>query len=76
MGLPTRPTKTKDPRSRGFGSNSVEVDAIRAPVLRRIIRDAIEQHLNADALEATREAEQAERETIAGFADTLNMQGE
>lgn len=31
--LPTRPTKQKDPRSRGFGgSGSVEVDAIPAPV--------------------------------------------
>ena len=43
--LPTRPTKTKDPRARGFEGESVEVDAIPAQLLRAIVRDAIEQHI-------------------------------
>lgn len=65
--LPTRPTKTKDTRSAGFDGESVEVDAIRAPVLRQIVEDAIIDHIDQDQLEITRMTEQAERDILIGL---------
>src|SRR4051794_2538414 len=44
-GLPTRPTKTTDSRSKGFGDISVELDAIEPHRLRQLVRVAIERHL-------------------------------
>lgn len=41
--LPTRPTKQTDSRAAGFKGESVEVDALPSPVLRQLVRDAIEQ---------------------------------
>jgi len=43
--LPTRPTKTSDSRSKGFGAISVELDAIEPKTLRLLVQDAIEEHL-------------------------------
>jgi hypothetical protein len=43
--LPTRPTKTSDSRSKGFGDISVELDAIEPHRLRALVREAIEVHL-------------------------------
>jgi hypothetical protein len=63
-GLPTRPTK-KSPHSKKWtGGESVEVDAIRPAVLRQLVRDAIEQHIDQEALRITREAERSEREIL------------
>jgi hypothetical protein len=62
--LPTRPTKTTDSRSRGFGIDSVEVDAIPAPQLRQIVEGAIRQHIDTEALRLTEAAEQSEREVL------------
>jgi len=64
-GLPTRPTKTKDPRAKGFGGGSVEVDAIRASTLRQIVSDAITQHIDQDAYEVQMIAERSEREIFS-----------
>lgn len=64
MGLLTRPTKPNDTRSADFDGESVEVDAIPANELRRIVRDAIEQHIPRETLESERRIEQAERETF------------
>jgi hypothetical protein len=58
--LPTRPTKAKDPRARGFSGESVEVDAIPAQRLRQTVRDAIEQHIDPEALRLTRVAQRSE----------------
>jgi len=63
-GLPTRPTKQSDPRSTGFGGGSTEVDAIRAPILRQLVEDAITQHIDPEALAVVRVAEQSERELL------------
>ncbi len=65
--LPTRPTKANDPRAPGFDGESVEVDAIPAQTLRDIIRDAIEQHIDPEALRLTRIAEQSEREILTAM---------
>jgi hypothetical protein len=48
--LPTRPTKTTDTRSKGFGEISVELDAIEPDQLRDLVRRCIEQHLPAGQL--------------------------
>jgi hypothetical protein len=62
--LPTRPTKGSDTRSAGFAGESVEVDAIRAPVLRQIVEDAITQHIDPEVLRITRETEKSERDIL------------
>jgi hypothetical protein len=72
MGLLTRPTKSSDTRSANFHGESVEVDAIPANTLRRIVRDAIEQHIPREALELERRIEQSERE---GLRDLMGLVG-
>jgi hypothetical protein len=60
--LPTRPTKQTDSRSGAFhGTRSVEVDAIPAHLLRALVCQRIEQHVNAHALAITRQYEHQER---------------
>jgi hypothetical protein len=60
-GLPTRPTKKKDSRSKGFGDISVELDAIEPNRLRGVVRESIERHLPSDQLRVLQIAEQSER---------------
>ena len=64
MNLPTRPTKQTDSRAAKFDGESVEVDAIPAPVLRQLVEDAITQYIDRDALRVTRFAEQSERDLL------------
>ena len=66
--LPTRPTKRSDSRAKGFGDISVELDAIDAPRLRQIVRDAIERHMPADRLDVLRVAEESERDLLLAWA--------
>jgi hypothetical protein len=52
MSLPTRPTKSSDPRAAKFdGDASVELDAIPPDDLRAIVRDVIERHITASEIE-------------------------
>jgi hypothetical protein len=62
--LPTRPTKTSDSRSKGFGDISVELDAISPEDLRELVQIVIEQHLPKRQLEILKVAEASEREII------------
>jgi hypothetical protein len=63
--LPTRPTKTTDPRSGAFSdSGSVEIDAIPASTLRAFVEETITDHLDPEALRLTRVAEQSERDVL------------
>ena len=62
--LPTRPTKTSDTRSKGFGDISVELDAIDPGTLRAIVEAAITDHLPPDQFNVLKVAEQSEREII------------
>jgi hypothetical protein len=62
--LPTRPTKTADTRSKGFGEISVELDSIEPDLLRALVQDAIEQHLPPDQYEVLQAAEASEREAL------------
>jgi hypothetical protein len=71
LDLPTRPTKTTDSRSRGFGDISVELDAIAPETLRQIVESAIERHVPDGLLAKLEVAENSERKIIslmAGFA--------
>jgi hypothetical protein len=70
--LPTRPTKTSDSRSKGFGDISVELDAIEPHQLRVLVQAAIEQHLPPDQFKALKAAEQSERTLIAGLVGMLS----
>ncbi len=69
--LPTRPTKASDTRARGFAGESVEVDAIPPAELRRLAREAIEQHIDFHALDVLHSAEESERDTIEQFIEML-----
>ncbi|CAN5898838.1 hypothetical protein BH23PLA1_BH23PLA1_27090 [soil metagenome] len=69
MGLPTRPTKATDSRSRGFFGGSVEVDAIPPDTLRRLVENSITRHIDPDAYQRLKVAEQAERETLRAIAE-------
>jgi hypothetical protein len=68
LGLPTRPTKKSDSRSKNFKGESVEVDAIEPARLRLMVRECIEQHLDRQALEALKLTERKERETLIEVA--------
>lgn len=68
LNLPTRPTKSTDTRSRGFTGESVEVDAIPAPMLRQIVEDAITRHIDPSAWDLTRRVEQSERALLTSIA--------
>ncbi len=66
--LPTRPTKSSDTRAAKFrrlhGTDSVELDAIPPDELRKLVRDAIDGHMEPWRLEQFRMVEREERETL------------
>jgi hypothetical protein len=69
--LPTRPTKKSDTRSKGFGSISVELDAIDPNDLRDLVQVAIEQHLPPAQFEVLKAAEESERALIRNLVDQV-----
>jgi hypothetical protein len=66
--LPTRPTKVSDTRARRFrqlhGTDSVELDAIPPDELRRLVKDAIDSHMEPWRLQQFRMVEREERQTL------------
>jgi hypothetical protein len=70
-GLPTRPTKKTDSRSKSFEGDSVEVDAIEPARLRELVADCIGQHVDSNALATLREAEQSERNVLTRLCDQI-----
>ena len=74
-GLPTRPPKAKDPKSRTWLGPCVEVDAVPANTLRDMVRSCIERHVDREFLERTRKAEEAERATLRAYEGTLKQLG-
>ncbi len=68
LGLPTRPTKQSDSRAKNFVGESVEVDAIPTSVLTTLVTEAIEQHIDPVALEASRLYEREERAGLEAMA--------
>ncbi len=71
LDLPTRPTKQSDTRSKNFEGESVEVDAIHPDILRRMVNECIEQHIDYGLLEKTSMIENAERESLRKFIDGM-----
>jgi hypothetical protein len=69
--LPTRPTKTSDTRSKGFGAISVELNAIEPNQLRALVQEAIEVHLPPVQFEVLKAAEESEREIISKLVGGL-----
>ena len=71
LDLPTRPTKTTDTRSKGFGDISVELDAMTPDALRWLVEGAIEDHLPQDQFKILKAAEESEktilRKLVAGW---------
>lgn len=65
LNLPTRPTKKSDSRSKAFEGESVEVDAIPAPILRALVASRIQAHIDQDALDRLLGIEAAEAQTLA-----------
>ncbi len=68
FGLPTRPTKKSDTRSNGWVGGSVEVDAIPAPDLRRVLDEFLAGFHNPAELERLFRLERAERDSVLDFA--------
>ena len=75
MGLPTRPTKTTDSRSKSFEGESVELDAIPPSALRALCRICIEKHIDSELLERTKRIEEKEREIVRQIAESGWGQG-
>jgi hypothetical protein len=73
--LPTRPTKVTDSRAKGFGSLSVELDAIPPGRLRALVQVAIEDHLPSEQYEILKVAEQSEQRQINGLVGMLDDLG-
>jgi hypothetical protein len=68
--LPTRPTKESS-HSRQFTGDSVEIDAISPSVLRSLVRECLNQHLDTEALRGTIVAEKSEREILQQWAKSF-----
>lgn len=73
--LPTRPTKKTDSRAKDFVGESVELDAIPPDVLRNLVRECIEQHMDPDVLQNARSVEETERGTLAEVIENLEADG-
>jgi len=75
MHLPTRPTKQADSRAATFSGESVEVDAIPAPQLRRILEEAITRHISRDHMRMITFAEQSERDVLTRMRQMIGGGG-
>lgn len=73
--LPTRPTKKIDPRAGGFEGESVEVDAIAPDLLRRLVHEAIVQHVDAEQWRIMKTVEQIERSSLLAMARQMRGGG-
>ena len=71
MGLPTRPTKKSDTRSRNFEGESVEVYAIPPEIMRALVKECIEMHINQRILKMTLRTEAAELNTLEKLQETI-----
>lgn len=72
--LASRPTKTSDTRSKGFGNLSVELDAVPPRQLRALVQKAIEQHLPPERFAVLKAAEWNEQKLIYGLVGMLKPQ--
>src|SRR5262249_5149808 len=68
LSLPSRPTKSSDPRAKKFGDISVELDAINPNRLRDLVQGCIERHLSPEKYSVLLQAEKSEQELFRGLA--------
>ncbi len=68
-GLPGRPTKQTDTRSKNFVGDSVEVDAIPPAKLRQLVSECITHHIDQGVLDQTLKIERLERDTLQEIAE-------
>lgn len=69
--LPTRPTKTTDRRAKRFGAVSVDLDAIPPRLLRGLVREAIERHIDDDELASLQLVEEQEQLMLYHILDQV-----
>jgi hypothetical protein len=70
--LPTRPTKRAgNKHAYKFEGDSVELDALPAAELRKLVRECIERHISPVSLEILQAAEESERRMLRAFAKDL-----
>jgi len=70
-GLPTRPTKKTDSRSKNFKGESVDLDALSPNTLRQLCENCITQHIDIDRYDRTVAIEKLERETLYTIIDSI-----
>lgn len=71
FGLPTRPTKTSDSRSRTFKGESVDIDAVSPSVLTDLVTGCVLRHLDLAEVRRLQEIEAVERVSLLRIANRL-----
>ena len=69
--LPTAPAK-RSSHSKGFRGGTVEAEAIPVHTTRRLLRDAIERHLNLKEVAVMDTAEESERNWLVEIAEAMD----
>lgn len=72
MSLPTKPTKD---RRGGFEGGTVEAEAIPAGVMRQMLREAIERHIDPRVMDAISAAEASDRAALQFLARGMRESG-
>ena len=69
--LPSRPSKKKDPRSKSFGADSAELDAVHPSTLRELIENQIKSVVNLQEWDRLKEVEEQEKASVDNLLRTL-----
>lgn len=69
--LPTKDVPDDHPHGRGRIGGTVEAEAVPARVTRRLVREAIEQHLDLQEVIVLEVSEESEREHLERFSDAM-----
>lgn len=64
LNLPTRPLKKTDTRAKGWQGGCVELDTLPPAEIRRIVEQAITQHIDQRQWDILKETERMERDTL------------
>jgi hypothetical protein len=71
--LPNRPTKRQGNRHAcGFSGDSIELDAVPAASLRKLVRDCIERHVDKHQLVILKAAEASERALLRRWGEQMS----
>ncbi len=75
LDLQTRPTKKTDTRCKNFEGELVEVDAIPPKILRAMVKEVIEKHIDEHQLYQSKLVERQEREVMMNVAKVFRGDG-